>query len=210
MSNICLIVHGSEKFLDIVNELELNRISTKDLNLNKINNVSKIKILFANNLQIKEVKKHLTKNLPIILLSNNKDYIKKNNLTLLNFHVHLTLPIEIISFVEIINILSTKYNFFKKSKITIRNYEIDSNTKIIMNKGVKLKLTEKELELILALSSNNRSTKSDLLKNVWKHNLDLDSHAFETNLHRLRKKIYNSFKDKNFIIEKNSFYYLKN
>ena len=72
------------------------------------------------------------------------------------------------------------------------------------------KLTEKELELIIALNKNNGLKKSFLLSNIWKHNSDLDSHAFETNLHRLRKKIYNTFKDKNFIIEKNSLYFLKN
>jgi DNA-binding response OmpR family regulator len=47
-----------------------------------------------------------------------------------------------------------------------------------------------------------------LLKSIWKHSLDLDTHAFETHLHRLRKKIYKYFKDEDFIIEKNSLYYL--
>ena len=40
------------------------------------------------------------------------------------------------------------------------------------------------------------------------HNLDLESHAFETHLHRLRKKINNIFKDNKFVVEKNSKYYL--
>jgi DNA-binding response OmpR family regulator len=77
-----------------------------------------------------------------------------------------------------------------------------------MKKGIKVKLTEKELELIFALNKTNGLDKSYLLKNVWKHTSDLDSHAFETNLHRLRKKMCSSFKDKSFIIEKKSLYYL--
>ena len=102
------------------------------------------------------------------------------------------------------------YNFFKKSKIIIKDYEIDSNERSIAKQKLKIKLTEKELELILALNNNNGLNKSFLLKNIWKHSLDLDTHAFETHLHRLRKKINKYFKDKNFIVEKNSLYYLTN
>jgi hypothetical protein len=210
MKNVHLSVLGSNLFLDILNELEFNNIlnsnsqpsqSTKELN---------IKILFAENLRIKDVKFYLLQNDPIILFLKNKDYIKRNNLNLLDFHVSLELPIEILSFKEILNILITKYNFFKKSKIIIKNYEIDSNERSIVCGKVKVKLTEKELELILALNNNNGLNKSFLLKSIWKHSLDLDTHAFETHLHRLRKKINKYFKDKNFIVEKNSFYYLVN
>jgi DNA-binding response OmpR family regulator len=122
--------------------------------------------------------------------------------------VSLELPIEVLSFKEILNILITKYNFFKKSKIIIKDYEIDSNERSISKEKVKVKLTEKELELILALNNNNGLNKSYLLKCIWKHSLDLETHAFETHLHRLRKKINKYFKDKNFIVERNSQYYL--
>jgi DNA-binding response OmpR family regulator len=77
-----------------------------------------------------------------------------------------------------------------------------------MKNRIRTKLTEKELELILTLNNNNGLEKSFLLKNVWKRSSDLESHAFETHLHRLRKKIDKFFKDKKFIIEKNSLYYL--
>ena len=129
-------------------------------------------------------------------------------MSLQQFHVSLFIPIEILSFKEILNILITKYNFFKKSKIIINNYEVDSNQKIIIKNGIKAKLTEKELELILTLNKNNGLEKSFLLKNIWKHSCDLESHAFETHLHRLRKKINKTFKDTKFILEKNSLYYL--
>ena len=112
------------------------------------------------------------------------------------------------SFREILNILITKYNFFKKSKIVINGYEIDSNQRVIMKKGIKAKLTEKELDLILILVKNNGLKKSSLLKSIWNHNSDLETHAFETHLHRLRKKMNKFFNDTKFIIEKNSLYYL--
>jgi len=210
MNNIHLSILGSTSFVNILNELEFNNILNPNnhpyLNGKKI----LVKILFAENLKIKEVKNYLLKNEPVFLFLNHKDYIKKNNLKLLDFHVSLELPIEILSFKEILNILITKYNFFKKSKIIIKDYEIDSNERSITKEKVKVKLTEKELDLILALNNNNGLNKSFLLKSIWNHSLDLDTHAFETHLHRLRKKIYKYFKDKNFIVENNSLYYLTN
>ena len=210
MNNIHLSILGSASFLNVLNELEFNNI----LNQNNISSHSDkkilVKILFVENLKIKEVNNYLLKNEPTILFLNHKDYIKKNTLKLLDFHVSLELPIEILSFKEILNILITKYNFFKKSKIIIKDYEIDSNDRSITKQKTKVKLTEKELELILALNNNNGLNKSYLLKSIWKHSLDLETHAFETHLHRLRKKINKYFKDKNFIVEKNSLYYLTN
>ena len=167
-----------------------------------------VRIIFVEKLQLTEVKKYFNENIPTIFLLNNRDFLLKNNLRLLQFHVSLFIPIEILSFREIINILVTKYNFFKKSKIIINGYEIDSNQRIIIKNGIKTKLTEKELELILALNQNKGLEKSFLIRNVWKRSSDLESHAFETHLHRLRKKINKFFKYKKFIIEKNSLYYL--
>jgi hypothetical protein len=208
MNNIQLSVLGSAKFLDVLNELEFNNILNPNGNLNQEDKKISIRIIFAENLKIKDVKNYLLKNEPAILFLEHKDFIRKNNLNLLDFHISLELPIEILSFKEILNILITKYNFFKKSKILIKDYEVDSNERSIVKQKVKVKLTEKELELILTLNNNNGLNKSFLLKRIWKHSHDLESHAFETHLHRLRKKINKYFKDKNFIVEKNSLYYL--
>ena len=210
MSNIHLSILGSISFLNLLNELDFKNVLISNKQLNYSDKEIFIKILFPENLKIQEVKKYLLQNEPIILILSNKEYIKKNNLRLLNFHASLEFPIEILSFKEILNILITKYNFFNKSKIIIKDYEIDSNQRSISNQKVKVKLTEKELELILALNNNNGLNKSFLLKSIWKHSLDLDTHAFETHLHRLRKKIHKYFNDKNFIVEKNSLYYLTN
>jgi DNA-binding response OmpR family regulator len=210
MNNIHLSILGSASFTNILNELEFNNILNPNRQANHNEKKVLVKILFTQNLKIKDVKNCLLQNEPIILFLNHKDYIKKNNLNFLDFHVCLELPIEIFSFKEILNILITKYNFSKKSKIIIKDYEIDSNERSIAKQKIKVKLTERELELILALNNNNGLNKTFLLKSIWKHSLDLDTHAFETHLHRLRKKINKYFNDKNFIVEKNSFYYLTN
>lgn len=210
MKNIELSILGSSSFSNILSEFDFNNIINSKYYQNKNNKNISVKILFAENLNINIVKNTLLENELVILLLKQKDYIKKNHLKLLNFQIYLELPIELLSFKEILNILVTKYNFFKKSKIIIKDYEIDSNERSISKNDIKIKLTEKELELILALKNNNGLNKSYLLKTIWKHSSDLDSHAFETHLHRLRKKIYKIFHDDNFIIEKNSLYYLIN
>ena len=208
MNNIHLHIIGSKFFSDLLNELDLNYTITSDTNLKYNEKDLLIRIIFVEKLKLIEAKKYFNENVPTIFLLNNRDFLSKNKLTLLEFHVSLFVPIEILSFREILNILVTKYNFFKKSKIIINGYEIDSNQRIIIKNDIKTKLTEKELELILILNKNKGLDKSFLINNVWKRSPDLESHAFETHLHRLRKKINKFFKDKEFIIEKNSLYYL--
>ena len=208
MNNVHLHIIGSEIFLNLLSELNFDYTINSNKNLKYNSHDHFVRIVFTEKLQLTEVKKYFTQNMPTIFLLNNKDYIIKNKLSLMEFHVSLILPIELLSFKEIVNILITKYNFFKKSQININDYEIDSNQRIIMKNGIKTKLTEKELELILTLNKNNGLKKSFLLKNIWNHSSDLESHAFETHLHRLRKKINKIFKDAKFIIEKNSLYYL--
>ena len=208
MNNIVLHIIGSKFFSDLLNELDLNYTIKTAESLKYNNKDFLVKIVFVEELQLVEIKEFFLENIPTIFLSKNKDFLKKNKLTLLDFHISLLIPIEILSFKEILNILLTKYHFFKKSKIVINDYEIDSNQRLITKNKVKVKLTEKELELIIVLNNNNGLEKSFLLKNIWNRSSDLESHAFETHLHRLRKKINKFFKDSKFITEKNSLYYL--
>ena len=208
MNNIHLHVIGSEPLSNLLRELNFNYNISSNKNLKYNNKDTLVRVIFGEQLQTAEIKSFFLENVPTIFLLKNKDFLLKNKLTLLDFHVSLFVPIEILSFKEIINILITKYNFFKKSKIVINNYEIDSNQRVITRNKIKVKLTEKELELILVLNKNDGLEKSFLLKNIWNRSSDLESHAFETHLHRLRKKINKFFKDSKFIIEKDSLYYL--
>jgi hypothetical protein len=208
MNNTHLHIVGSQPFFDLLTELNFNYSISSDKNLSYNNKDLLVRIIFVEKLLLTEVKKFFLEDIPTIFLLKNKDFLKKNKLILLDFHVSLFLPIEVLSFREILNILTTKYNFFKKSKIVINDYEIDSNQRVITKNSIKVKLTEKELELILVLNKNNGLKKSFLLKNIWNRSSDLESHAFETHLHRLRKKIDKFFNDKKFILEKNSLYYL--
>jgi hypothetical protein len=208
MNNIHLHIIGSKIFTSILDELNFNYNISSGENIKYDHHNAFVRIVVVEKLQLAEIKKHFLENTPTIFLLNTKDYLIKNKLNLKEFHVALFVPVEVLSFREILNILITKYNFFKKSKIVINGYEIDSNQRIIMKKGIKAKLTEKELNLILILVKNNGLKKSSLLKSIWNHSSDLETHAFETHLHRLRKKMNKFFNDTKFIIEKNSLYYL--
>ena len=208
MSNIHLYIIGSKIFSDLLKELNLSYKISQDKDFIHSNQNFSVRIIFAETLKLVEIKKYTAENVPTIFLLKDKNFLKKNNLRLLDFHVSLFFPVEILSLNEILNILITKYSFFKKSKIVINGYEIDSNQRVITRNNIKIKLTEKELNLILTLNKNNGQDRSFLLKNIWNHNSELESHAFETHLHRLRKKINKFFHDKKFIIEKNSLYYI--
>ena len=210
MNNTHLHIIGSQTFVSILDELDFNYNISCDKNLKYNDKDLFVRIIVIEKLQLTEIKKYFLENIPTIFLLSNKDYLIKNKLKLMEFHVALFVPIELLSFKEILNILITKYNFFKKSKIIINGYEIDSNQRVIMKNGIKAKLTEKELNLILMLEKSNGLQKSFLLKSVWNHSSDLETHAFETHLHRLRKKMNKFFKDTKFITEKNSLYYLSN
>jgi len=208
MKKIHLHIVGSKSFFVLLNELNFNYSISSDKNFKYYNKDFLVRIIFVEKLKETEIKKFFLENIPTIFLLNDKNFLIKNKLILLDFHISLCTPIDILSFREILNILFTKYHFFKKSNIIINDYQIDSNQRVIKKNKIKVKLTEKELQLILVLNKNNGLEKSFLLKNIWNRSSDLESHAFETHLHRLRKKINKFFKDSKFILEKNSLYYL--
>jgi hypothetical protein len=127
MNNTHLQIIGSENFSILLGELDFN-YKISDGKIIKFNNQDQfVRVIFVEKLSLIEIRKYFLQNTPTVFLLQNKDYLKKNKLDLLQFHISLSLPLEILSFREILNILLIKYNFFKKSKIIINDYEIDSN-----------------------------------------------------------------------------------
>ena len=211
MKNIHLYVYGSDIFATLLKEtdIEYSIFFKKDNFLEDDNDLKDvIRIVFPEKIKFSEFKRLLQKDSPTLVLLHDKNFLKVNKLSLLSFHQSLFLPIDIFSLKEIIKIIISKHNFFKNSKTIIDVYELDSNQKIISRDGVAVRLTEKELGLILALKNTKGLNKSFLLKKVWNYNENLESHAFESHLHRLRRKIKKYFKDNKFIVESNSLYYL--
>ena len=77
-------------------------------------------------------------------------------------------------------------------------------------KDNKLKLTEKEINTITYLSKSDKPVSIDeLQKKVWSYQSDIETHTVETHIYRLRKKILNTFNDKDFIISEKNGYQIK-
>ena len=128
--------------------------------------------------------------------------ININNQQLLN-----QFPIKISKLVEKFNIQLLKQKFNEYSEINIGDYKINLNTRELMSGSVKLKLTEKESNIIIYLSKFEKPIKIDELQlKVWGYHSELETHTVETHIYRLRKKILKSFNDTNFIISKNNGY----
>ena len=110
------------------------------------------------------------------------------------------LPDTIYSIVEKINVSLLKQKYSEQSDIIIGKYSIDINSRSIKNINERLKLTEREVQIILFLkNSNSPQSIENLQKEVWGHNSNLETHTVETHIYRLRKKIFEKFKDNNFI-----------
>ena len=114
MNKTHLHIIGSKSFSDLLGELNFNYSISSDKNVKYNSNDFLVRIIFVEKFQLYEIQKFFLENIPTIFFLNNKDFLTKNKLTLLDFHISLCIPIEILSFKEILNILLIKYNFFKK------------------------------------------------------------------------------------------------
>ena len=124
---------------------------------------------------------------------NNKNINQKNIIYLDNA------PINFISLIDKINTNLLKQRFSFQSNINIKNYSLNLNSRVISRNENELKLTEREIEIIIFLkNSNSPQNIENLQKKVWGHNSDLETHTVETHIYRLRKKIRSNFADENF------------
>ena len=145
------------------------------------------------------------KNSLIITTLNNHKFFKKINL--LNFN---NFPVSLDKLIETVNIHLLKLKFNNQSKIIMSNYELDLNSKFLSKNNLKLKVTEKEIEIILYLFSNKtKHDVRDLQKNIWGYSVELETHTVETHIYRLRKKIHDKFDDQNFILSHKDGYYVE-
>ena len=125
----------------------------------------------------------------------NNDNIDQKSVILLE-----QLPINFVSLVDEISkrLLKQKYNY--QSNIIINKYNLDLNSRTISREKVDLKLTEKEIEIILFLKDQKEPQNIlKLQKEVWGYSDDIETHTVETHVYRLRKKLKDTFQDDNFL-----------
>ena len=139
------------------------------------------------------------------LIISNKKHLNVNNQFILD-----KIPISIFKLVEKINIEFLKIQFSSQSEVRVNNYTIDLNSREMLANKTKLKLTEKEINTITYLSkSDNPVSIDELQEKVWSYQSDIETHTVETHIYRLRKKILNTFNDKDFIISEKNGYQIK-
>jgi len=175
-----------------------------------------------------EIKENLS--FKIIKIENEEDFEKKFDLDILDYlvisktnhkillNINLTdknfldfndLPLSFKKLLESINIKLIKLKFNQQSKITIKGYELNLNSKFFSKGSLKLKLTEKEIEIILYLNDKKiKHSVADLQKNIWDYSADMETHTVETHIYRLRKKISDLFKDEKFILSHKNGYFI--
>ena len=157
--------------------------------LNKNNSLSKSTIITNSNVKFKSA-------------SVNID--KRNILFFDNF------PIQLNKLIDIINIQLIKQKYDHQSKIRIKDYNLNFNSRIISKNSNELKLTEREIDIILFLKNQTEPRTIDILqKEIWHYSSDLETHTVETHIYRLRKKIKDQFNDQNFILSYKDGYSIK-
>ena len=125
----------------------------------------------------------------------NNDNIDQKSVIILE-----RLPINFVSLIDEISkrLLKQKYNY--QSNIIINKYNLDINSRTISREKIDLKLTEKEIEIILFLKDQKEPQNIlKLQKEVWGYSDDIETHTVETHVYRLRKKLKDTFQDDNFL-----------
>jgi hypothetical protein len=145
----------------------------------------------------------------LVISQTDHKLLLNNNITSKNFLSFNDLPLSVKKLLELINIKLIKLKFNQQSKIIIKGYELNLNSKFFSNGNLKLKLTEKEIEIILYLNDKKiKHDVADLQKNIWGYSADMETHTVETHIYRLRKKISDSFKDEKFILSHKNGYFI--
>ena len=152
------------------------------------------------------LKKNLISSFCIFILNKNMKFSTKN----FNFKT-LIQPIRFNELLRCIKTFETAYN---NQKLNIRfgdklydhlNSKLTNDTN-----GDIIKLTDLENKLIyFILNKNDGCTKTEILKNVWKHTTKLETHTMESLIYRLRKKIEDDPNQPRMLVKIDKKYYLK-
>ena len=145
----------------------------------------------------------------LIISKTNERLLLNNYITDKNLIYFNNLPLSLKKLLELINIRLIKLKFNYQSKIIIKGYVLNLNSKFFSKDGLNLKLTEKEIEIILYLNTTEiKHNVADLQKNIWGYATNMETHTVETHIYRLRKKISDLFNDEKFILSHKKGYFI--
>jgi len=177
--------------------------------LDEIKENLSFKIMKINNEEDFKKKFDLSRLDHLVISKTDYKLLQNNNITNQNLLEFNDLPLSLKKLLELINIKLIKLKFNQQSKITIKDYELNLNSKFLSKNNLKLKLTEKEIEIILYLNDKKiKHNVEDLQKNIWGYSANMETHTVETHIYRLRKKISDLFKDEQFILSHKNGYFI--
>ena len=146
----------------------------------------------------------------LIISKSNQKLLLDKNISEKNLLIFDDFPLSLNKLLEMINIQLIKLKFNHQSKINIKGYELNLNSKFFFKGELSLKLTEKEIEIILYLyKTKKKHNVLDLQNNIWGYSSDTETHTVETHIYRLRKKISNKFDDEDFILSHQNGYFIE-
>ncbi len=120
-----------------------------------------------------------------LIISENK--IEQENITVLLLGKDISVPFKLDKLLKII-----KYYIDKKDIIIYNNIKIDFNKSIIYYDNKKYLLTEKELQIFIALINNKKLSVKELLSIAWRYAQNVNSNTVATHINKIRKKINNN------------------
>jgi len=145
----------------------------------------------------------------LVIAKTDHKLLLNDNITNKNFLDLNDLPLPLNKLLELINIKLIKLKFSQQSKVIIKGYELNLNSKFFSKDNLNLKLTEKEIEVILYLNNTKiKCNVANLQKNIWGYSADMETHTVETHIYRLRKKISDLFEDEKFILSHKNGYFI--
>lgn len=178
MNNQTLIIFNFKLLFEILKEIE----SQLNYNIHSIQNLNNLEVLEKNLENYLIISSHKIRGLP------NEFIVQK-------------LPLRISKLIERINVQFLKSKYSINSELIIGSYLLNLNSRTLSKNNNKIKLTEKESEMIFYLSKVKKPISVDKLQSiVWRYNIELETHTVETHIYRLRKKIFQIFNDEDFII----------
>lgn len=213
--NIIIVTKKNIGFLDLKENLE-RKLSIPVLFFNRLDlfnselKSSNIYILNADDSENKIILKNLQEQTQNVV----KIFIIKKKLTAFQDQKNIkliTLPLDLNN---LTNDISTQIKILKQKEFQdqkIFKYSYQESILYFKKTQKTVKLTELENKFFdFLLNAKKPITKREILKKVWHHQKELDTHTLETLVYRLRHKIeLNPKKPKILILDKNKYFISK-